>query len=45
MTFLTKAKKRDLVSSEKVNQLLEELVTLRKRINACIRSIGDKGTP
>jgi hypothetical protein len=43
MTFLTKAKNRNLISPEKVNQLLEELVTLRKRINAYIRSIGDKG--
>lgn len=45
ITFLTKAQKRNLIASEAASDLIEDLVTLRKRLNAYIRSIGNQGAP
>ena len=44
ITFLTKARSRQLIPTDVADSLINELVTLRKRINAYIRSIGDHGS-
>lgn len=44
ITFLTKARNRQLISADAAESLINELVILRKRINAYIRSIGDHGS-
>ena len=43
ITFLTKAQNRNLIPSETATCLINDLITLRKRLNAYIRSIGEKG--
>lgn len=45
ITFLTKARNRNLIPDESVTTLIAVLTTLRKRINSYIRSIGDQGNP
>ena len=43
ITFLTKAQNRNLIQPESATTLINDLIILRKRLNAYIRSIGDKG--
>jgi four helix bundle protein len=45
ITFLTKAQNRNLIPRETVTCLINDLITLRKRLNAYIRSIGEQGNP
>ena len=42
ITFLTKAQNRNLIPSETATSLINDLVTLRKRLNAYMRSIGEQ---
>ncbi len=43
ITFLTKARNRNLIPSDSATHLIHDLTTLRKRLNAYIRTIGDHG--
>ncbi len=43
IAFLTKARNRNLIPSETATSLINDLVTLRKRLNAYMRSIGEQG--
>lgn len=43
IAFIVKARTRNLLPVQSATDLIESLTTLRKRINAYIRSIGDQG--
>ena len=43
-TWLLKANKRNLITSEDLHKLLDELETIHKKLNSYIKSIGSKKT-